>query len=161
MMRKGLFREDLYYRLDVVNLVMPRLADRREDVPRLVARFVARNQAQTGKALRGLSDEAMALLMHYDFPGNVRELENAIEHGFVLCREGYIQPHHLPEAIQRDGHEWSARPRRGTTNARQTAEIEVIRRALERAGGNRIQAAEALEMHRTTLWRKLRKYGLT
>ncbi len=157
----GSFRQDLYYRLNVVHMRVPALSERREDIPRLVDRFVARQRLRTGKNVRGVSEEAMSLLMAHDFPGNVRELENAIEHAFVLCRDELIQPSHLPFSITKGGARFSVSGQGGIANPRQAAEAEVIRQTLERHHGNRLAAARELGMHRTTLWRKLRQYGIT
>ncbi|MFW5739824.1 MAG: sigma-54 interaction domain-containing protein, partial [Myxococcota bacterium] len=157
----GSFRQDLYYRLNVVHMRMPALAERREDVPRLVDRFVAQQRLRTGKNVRGVSDETMSVLLGYDFPGNVRELENAIEHAFVLCREELIQPSHLPLSITTGGSRFSVSGQGGIANPRQAAEAEMIRQTLEHHRGNRLAAARELGMHRTTLWRKLKQYGIT
>jgi PAS domain S-box-containing protein len=96
---KGLFREDLYYRIKVVRIELPSLRDRREDIPLLVDHFMARFNRLKGKAIAGVSDVVMARLMAYDFPGNVRELENIIEHAFVLCQGGLIELAHLPPRV--------------------------------------------------------------
>ena len=100
LMAEGRFREDLYYRINVIKLTLPRLADRREDIPLLVDHFINHFNARTGKRIGGLSFEALRLLMQHDFPGNIRELENIIEHGFVLCRGRVITLEHLPRDLQ-------------------------------------------------------------
>ena len=157
LMAEGTFREDLFYRLNVVDLVLPSLAERREDIPRLVDLILRRLRARMGKPVSGLSERAMALLMSYAFPGNVRELENAIEHALVLCRGAVIEESHLPESMRR--------PRTGcppvtTGHPLHQAEAEVIRDAIERFHGNRNEMALGLGIHRTTLWRKMQRYGL-
>jgi PAS domain S-box-containing protein len=154
----GRFREDLYYRLAVVRLRLPALHERREDIPLLVERFVARFAQRTGKPITGLSEEAMQVLLAHDYPGNVRELENAIEHAFVLCHGGEIRPEHLPRETVETSVASGADPR--SLSLRESAEADVIRRTLARHEGNRVAAAEELRMHRSTLWRKLRQYGL-
>ena len=154
----GRFREDLYYRLAVVRLKLPSLRERREDIPLLVGRFVTRFAQRTGKPVTGLSEEAMAVLLAHDYPGNVRELENAIEHAFVLCHGGEIRPEHLPREAVETSMASGAAPR--SLTLRESAEADVIRRTLARHDGNRVAAAEELHMHRSTLWRKLRQYGL-
>ena len=150
------FREDLFYRLAVVRLRIPPLKERREDIPLLVERFVGRFAQRTGKPITGVSADAMQVLLGHDYPGNVRELENAIEHAFVLCHGGVIEPEHLPREIL-------DAPAAGTAplslDPREMAEAEVIRRTLARHKGNRVAAAQELRMHRSTLWRKLRQYG--
>jgi DNA-binding NtrC family response regulator len=154
----GKFREDLFYRLAVVRLRMPALRERREDIPLLVERFVARFAQRTGKPITGVSAAAMEVLLGHEYPGNVRELENAIEHAFVLCHGGVIGQEHLPREL-RDA-PVAAAPARSSLDPRELAEAEVIRRTLDRLEGNRVAAAHELRMHRSTLWRKLRQYGL-
>ena len=159
--REGRFRQDLYYRLNIVHLRIPALTERREDIPRLVDQFISRHRLRTGKNIRGASDATMSVLIGYEFPGNVRELENAIEHAFVLCREDLIEPKHLPISLTSGGSRFSVSEQSGIGNPRQAAEAEVIRHTLERHHGNRLAAAHELGMHRTTLWRKLKQYGIT
>ena len=154
LMRQGKFREDLYYRLNIVNLHLPSLAERREDIPRLVDRFLRRFSAKMGRHVTGVSEGAMALLMAHDYPGNVRELENAIEHALVLCRGSVVEERHLPANLREQA------PPRAPTAPLESAEAQVIRVTLEEHGGNRAEAAKALGLHRTTLWRKMRRYGL-
>jgi PAS domain S-box-containing protein len=158
LIAEGTFREDLFYRLAVVRLRLPPLRERHEDIPLLVDRFVSRAAQRTGKPITGVSPAAMDVLLHHDYPGNVRELENAVEHAFVLCPGGLIKPEHLPrEAVARavaGGSEPLA------MNPREAAEADVIRRTLARHRGNRVEAARELRMHRSTLWRKLRQYRL-
>jgi len=156
LVARGEFREDLYYRLNVVRIELPPLSERREDIPLLVDHFVRRFNALTGKDIRGLSREALGLLVRHDFPGNVRELENAIEHAFVLCRGRTIEPRHMPPEITRD----QAASSVVRTDTLQDAEAQALRDALERAGGNRERAARDLGIHRVTLWRKMKRHGL-
>jgi PAS domain S-box-containing protein len=154
---EGRFREDLFYRLKVVHFELPPLAERKDDIPLLVDRFVSRQNQRTGRGLLGVSDDALRCLRAHDYPGNVRELENAIEHAFVMCHEGWIQRRHLPPWI-------CSCPNvpegpRAAMDPREVAQADVIRRTLERHGGNRAAAARELGMHRATLWRWLRKLG--
>ncbi len=100
MVEQGDFRQDLYYRLNVVQLRLPPLRERPEDIPLLAAHFVAKRNALTGKDIQGVSEDVMGLLVRYPFPGNVRELENIIEYAFILCHGGFIQLEHLPEYLQ-------------------------------------------------------------
>jgi PAS domain S-box-containing protein len=150
----GRFREDLYYRINVVNIRLPALRDRIEDIPLLVDHFVARFREKRGRDIRGISNEGLATLRCYDFPGNVRELENAIEHAFVMCRGNTIAPRHLPSRIL------EAASRRPEALRDPPCERAVIKEALSRNGGNRQRTADELGMHRTTLWRKLQQFGL-
>jgi PAS domain S-box-containing protein len=156
LMAEGRFREDLYYRLNIVGLTLPSLAERREDIPRLVDRFIRRLSAKMGKVVTSVSDGAMALLMQHDYPGNVRELENAIEHALVLCRGGVIEERHLPASLRRGERALPAQ----LSTPLQSAEAREIQSTLEQHAGNRAAAAKALGLHRTTLWRKMRRYGL-
>lgn len=157
LIKEGAFREDLYYRLNVVDLRLPSLAERREDIPRLLDGVLRRLNVRMHKTVRGLSDEAMDAIMSYDFPGNVRELENIVEHALVLCRSSIIEERHLPDVVRQP----QVSDRHQVVNGPiASAEAEIIRVTLEERGGNRVEAAAALGMHRTTLWRKMRRYGL-
>ena len=150
--REGRFREDLFYRVHVVCLDLPRLRDRREDIPLLVEEFIARFNRLQARDLAGISDHVLACLMEYDFPGNVRELENAIEHAFVLCRGQLIEVAHLPPHL-RGGDPDTSIPR-----GRSLAALEAmhIRDALRRHQGNRAAAARELGIASSTLFRKLK-----
>ncbi len=156
MMKDGRFREDLYYRLNIVGLMLPSLAERREDIPRLVDRFLRKFNAKMGKFVSAVSEEAMDLLTRHDYPGNVRELENAIEHALVLCQGSTIEKKHLPEPIRKG----AVKAARKNTEPLQSAEARTIQVMLDRNGGNRVAAAKALGLHRSTLWRKMQRYGI-
>jgi transcriptional regulator with PAS, ATPase and Fis domain len=150
----GTFREDLFFRINVVDLVIPPLRDRPADIPLLVDHFLKKFRKKTRKSIRRLAPDALSALRRYSFPGNVRELENAIEHAFVMCHEEQIELQHLPAVITRESSVVS-----GVTPQKRSEE-EVITEALKRHGGNRTRAAEELGIRRTTLWRKARIYGL-
>ena len=152
--KKGTFREDLFYRLDVMNLRMPPLSDRKEDIPLLVNHFIKKYNALKGKHIEGVSDDVLNVLMDYNYPGNIRELENIIEHSFVLCRESYIQNEHLPRQIRRADQSIDSK----LTLA--SMERIYITRALEKHGGNRTHAALDLGIDTSTLWRKMKKYNI-
>ncbi len=161
LIQKGLFREDLFYRLNVVKVDLPPLRHRKEDVPLLVEHFVARFNLRQGKAIAGVAPEVMALLMAHDYPGNVRELENIVERAFVLCGAGKIERAHLPPELT--GRPAAApAPTTGHTIAAQTrtAEAQAIRAALEHCGFNRLAAARALGLHKSTLFRKIKALGI-
>ncbi len=153
----GSFREDLFYRLNVVRIELPPLAERRGDIPLLVDHFIRNFAAEKGKAVESVSAEALDILMRHDFPGNIRELENAIEHAFVLCRSAEIQPECLPsELVER-----ASVPRSRQGSPIEEAEAEAIRQALAGHDGNRRAAAAELGIHKTTLWRKMKKHGIS
>jgi PAS domain S-box-containing protein len=158
LVKEGRFREDLYYRVHVVRLELPALRERREDLPLLVDHFVARFNRLKGRDITGVSDAALVRLMEYDFPGNVRELENVIEHAFVLCRGGLIELAHLPSHLrgQEDG-ALSGLPS-GLTLA--AMEKLLIRNALRRRNGNRAAAARELGIDASTLFRKIKVLGI-
>jgi PAS domain S-box-containing protein len=152
--RKGRFREDLYYRINVVNISIPSLASRREDVPLLVRHFIKKFNILKSRSIEGVTDEVMNLLMDYEFPGNVRELENIIEHAFVLCREAYITRSHLPQQFRHTDNV--------SVESLTLDEMEqyYIIRALERNSGNRAKTARELGIDASTLWRKMKRYGI-
>ncbi|RJP64996.1 MAG: PAS domain-containing protein [Candidatus Abyssobacteria bacterium SURF_17] len=159
MVEQGSFREDLYYRINVINIQIPPLCERLEDLPLLIEHFVQKFRAKRKRDIRGVSPDVLKSLRKYDFPGNVRELENAIEHAFVICRGNIIGVEHLPERILdavRTDEESSRRASYG-----QSSEESIIREALARNSGNREKTAEELDMHRSTLWRKIQRYGIT
>ncbi len=158
LVRVGTFREDLYFRLNVVQIEIPPLCQRAEDVPLLVSHYVRLFRESTGKAIQGLSEEAMACLMGYAFPGNVRELENVIERAFIMCQGDRIGVEHLPGSVVQSTAPMVTVVPAGTSIA--AAEIGAVRAALERNNGNRTRAAAELGIHRTTLIRKLRQAGL-
>jgi PAS domain S-box-containing protein len=156
----GQFRDDLYFRLAVVRLTVPPLVERREDVPFLVEHFIERFNAKQGKRIQGVTPEAMEILMRHDFPGNVRELENVIEYCFVLCRNGLIDVHHLPEDLQARRRAAAHESRPEGPSPLERSEANAIRAALRRHDGRLVDVARELGVSRTTLWRKMRKYGL-
>ena len=159
LVSEGRFRDDLYFRLSVVRLSIPPLVERREDIPYLVEHFVQRFNAKRGKQIGGVTPAVMAILMRHDFPGNARELENIIEYGFVLCHNRLIDIAHLPEELQAGRHEPHAGP--AAASRLEYAEADAVRAAIVRAGGVLGKAAEELGINRTTLWRKMKRHGLT
>jgi transcriptional regulator with PAS, ATPase and Fis domain len=163
LVSRGQFRDDLYFRLAVVHLRIPPLAERREDIPYLVEHFIQRFNAKQGKRLQGVTPEVMEVLMRHEFTGNARELENLIEYCFVLCRNGMIDVKHLPEHLQ--GRAWRSEEAQAADGTRtmtplQQNEANAIRDALSRAGTHQGRAARELGISRTTLWRKMKKYGI-
>jgi two-component system response regulator AtoC len=160
----GRFREDLYYRLNVVQVKLPPLRDRTEELPALAARFLERHAARLGLPARRLSPRAQELLLRYRWPGNVRELENALERAMVLSEEEEIEPDALPEAVRAAVQEPLPKALDpddlSVKRAQRVLEADLIRRALERTGGNRTKAAELLELSPRALLYKIREYGL-
>jgi len=154
LVEDGAFRRDLYYRVNVVRLSLPPLRERTEDIPLLVEHFVERFNRLRGKDVTGVSSEVLSILMNHDYPGNVRELENIVEHAFVLCQGGRIEIAHLPEHLRPT----SAQP--PPTATLEELEARFLRAALEQHGWNRAATAGALGMHKTTLWRKIKRLGL-
>ena len=159
-MARGMFRDDLYYRLNVIRFDLPPLKQRREDIPLLVDHFIQRFNAEKGREISGLTSAAMAMLLAYDYPGNVRELENAIEHAFVLRKTGSIDGIDLPPEIKPMNGPNDTQPVEGR-DPFATAQVQVIRRALAQNDGHRQRTALALGIHKTTLIRKMKKLGLS
>ncbi|MFB3893257.1 MAG: sigma-54 interaction domain-containing protein [Phycisphaerae bacterium] len=156
LVSKGTFREDLFYRINVVRLELPALRDRREDIPLLIEHFVAKFNRLQGKDIAGLADDVLAVLLAHDYPGNVRELENIIEHAFVLCRGGLVQMNHLPPQFRGDSTGPSFAP--GATL--ESMERVMIADALRRHSGNRKAAATELGINPSTLFRKAKALGI-
>jgi two-component system response regulator AtoC len=187
---RGKFREDLYYRLNVIHIHMPPLRDRKDDIPLLVEHFLAKFRHASNAIPTSITEDALAKLIEYDWPGNVRELENAIERAVVLARGNPITLEHLPFGDRREARDQARLAQRrtrledeiesdlahasadaaGVTNGHalggsfkeQVAALErqLIKEALDRAGGNRTKAAEDLGIYRRLLYAKIREYGL-
>jgi transcriptional regulator with PAS, ATPase and Fis domain len=158
LVKNGVFRLDLFYRINVIRLDLPPLRERKEDIPMLVKHFTGRFNRLRGRSVTGISQEALSLLMFHDFPGNIRELENVIEHAFALCHEGQIEIHCLPENLR----DRSPRPiEHGTMGeAVKSTEAQLILDALERNKNNRLVAARELGIHKSTLFRKIKRLGI-
>jgi two-component system response regulator AtoC len=161
--RSGRFREDLYYRLNVLPIVLPPLRERSEDVPLLVDCFVARYNAKLGRAVEGLTAEALQALCEYPWPGNVRELENTIEHAVALAEGPRIAPDALPAKIRESKdriRQVLADDDLSIKKATRIIEEELIRKALRRTAGNRTRAAELLELSHRALLYKIKEYRI-
>jgi transcriptional regulator with GAF, ATPase, and Fis domain len=191
LVQQGLFREDLFYRLNVLRLELPPLCERRGDLPILIRHVGRRLCAARGRQPPAISKGALERLLNHDYPGNVRELENILEHALILCKEGCVHHHHLPAYLQ-EPPRLQAQPlessrerpysrpspvpnsppaKTGSTHSAvdasadgdangMDAEARRIRTTLRRMGGHRTNTARALEMDRTTLWRKMKRYGI-
>jgi PAS domain S-box-containing protein len=158
LVKEGKFREDLFYRVNVVRLELPALRDRREDLPLLIDHLVARFNRLKGRDIASVSDAVLARLMEFDFPGNVRELENIIEHAFALCRGGLIEMAHLPPKLRGDEVGLHTGLPAGLTLA--AMEKLLIRDALRKHAGNRAASARELGIDASTLFRKIKALGI-
>jgi DNA-binding NtrC family response regulator len=160
LLRSGRFREDLFFRLRVLDAHVVPLRARKEDLPLLVGHFLRRHAAPSGE-LPTISPCAWGLLRGYDYPGNVRELEHAIQHALVLSQGGTIEPQHLPDEIRGGSDEWAAdQAPLPLAEAVHRFERDVIARTLEHCGGNRSRTAELLGISRKSLWEKAKRYGI-
>ncbi|MGA8243283.1 MAG: sigma-54 dependent transcriptional regulator, partial [Desulfobacterales bacterium] len=159
--RANRFREDLYYRINVVNLTVPSLRDRREDIPLLVDFFLKRYAKKNHRNLKGFTPKAMDLLMRYDWPGNIRELENVVERSVIMMRGDFITPDEFPGVLKSLDPEYeqiSAEILSG--KSLKEMEKTMIMRTLQETDGNRTHAAEILGISRRTLQLKLKEYGV-
>jgi two-component system response regulator AtoC len=161
--RAGRFREDLYYRINVLPIAIPPLRERREDIPLLIDHFFSRNNARFGTHIRGLDAECRRLLLEYNWPGNVREVENTIERAMVLCEKDTIGVDDLPERIREAQDPIQLHLTSGELSIKKTARIIeeiLIRRALQKTKGNRTRAAEVLEISHRALLYKIKDYRI-
>jgi two-component system response regulator HydG len=156
MCLEKLFREDLYYRLNVIPVHLPPLRERREDIPLLVDHFLKAIRIRTERQINGLAEEALEKLIDYHWPGNVRELINVLEYAFVVCQGDLISVHHLPPLVNKAQEFAPAKKRNSTENDQREQLVKV----LEKAGGNRQKAAQLLGVSRVTLWKLLKKYDV-
>jgi len=156
LVEMGKFREDLYYRINVIKVPLPPLSERKQDIPLLVDHFVQRFRNLTGKEIVGVSEETLAVFMLHPWPGNVRELENAIEHAFVLCREDFVQLSHLPAHLIPKNHSILV------AGGRTLKEVEkrAIEEALERNQWKKVKTAKELGIDKNTLRRKIKRLGV-
>ena len=162
LVEKRLFREDLYYRLNVFRIDLPDLKDRRVDLPLLIHHILRKLSAARDGQRVGISKAAMEILLNFDYAGNVRELENILEHALIICREDLIEPGHLPTYLAKK------KPARKSVQISNTsggsisnsAERDKVLKTLEKFNWHRENTARALRIDRTTLWRKMKKYGL-
>ncbi len=157
---QGKFREDLYYRINVVPITLPPLRQRADDIPLLVEKAIQRARDKTGKPITGIDNEALESLIRYSWPGNIRELLNVIEYAFVVCHEGRITVAHLPLHIRQPSPAPFGRDAGSPFSSRATERRRQILAALEQTGGHRGQAAALLGVSRVTLWKWMKKYGV-
>ncbi|MGE4505477.1 MAG: sigma-54 interaction domain-containing protein [Desulfovibrionaceae bacterium] len=159
LVAEGGFRQDLYYRLNVVTLRLPALRERREDLPLLISHFITRMNAEQGKALEGVSEDVLALFMRHDFPGNVRELENILEFAFILCPSGFIQMEHMPDSMQAAGLRRAEEPQFSGTL--EEIKCKAVLQALERNNGRKMATCRELDISKDTLRRMLGRCSLS
>ncbi|MCP4571568.1 MAG: PAS domain S-box protein [bacterium] len=158
MVETGGFRRDFFYRINVLTVEIPPLRERKGDIPLLIQRFLDRLSERRGKAVTGVSSRVLEILTAHDYPGNIRELENIVEHAWVMCESGIIEPRHLPSDLVAGDEEMASR--RGPVHGFGRLEADYIRQVLRRHRGHRGAAARELGIHRTTLQRKLKKLGI-
>lgn len=158
MMEEGSFRKDLYFRLDVAKISLPPLRERREDIPLLVDYFIEKLNVLRKKSITGVSSDVMSIFMQYPFPGNVRELENALEYAFILCKGGVILKEHLPQDLLETNIHLDGDGKKDLTPL-ESAEAKTISKLLNRHK-NMTEVAKILGISRTTLWRKVKRYRI-
>lgn len=154
---QGCFREDLFYRINVFKISLPPLRERMEDIPLLAEHFISRFNALQKKSITGFSDEALAALMAYSYPGNIRELANLIERAFILCKTGLIEKKHLPESLLLK----SSGQALNDPSSLKDMESTYLLNALRKNNWNRLQTSRQLGMHKSTLYRKIKSLGLS
>lgn len=159
--KEGRFRDDLYYRINVINIHLPSLMERKDDIPGLVTHFMNNFNSRFKKDIHYISPNALKILMNYKWPGNIRELENVIEHAFVVCNSDAIRTEHLPERLRALKEKFIGKDENiSVDKPLENAEKKLIETTLQKCNGSRIQAAEVLGINKTTLWRKMKKYGM-
>ncbi|MEW6713606.1 MAG: sigma 54-interacting transcriptional regulator, partial [Nitrospirota bacterium] len=157
--KNGNFRQDLYFRLNVISLHIPPLSERKDDIPLLSYYFLKKYAALMKRDINDISQEVLSVLMNYDFPGNVRELENIMERGVALANGDTMEVAHLPEDLKELSIR-TFRKKEGKIPSLEEQEMGYVQWVLKEAGGNRTVAAQILGIDRVSLWRKLKKYGL-
>jgi DNA-binding NtrC family response regulator len=164
LIAQGKFRKDLYYRLHIISIEVPPLRDKKEDIPLLADEFIKKYAKHTSKKIEKLSEDALVILMNYDWPGNIRELENVIERTVILSKGPIINPEDLPEFLTVSGHKekiiLSEDDGLKLKDALKTPEKDLILKALNAVNWNRNEAANILGINRTTLYKKMQSFGL-
>jgi transcriptional regulator with PAS, ATPase and Fis domain len=157
MVESGEFRQDLYYRINVVPILLPPLRDRVNDLPLLIDHFTAHFNVLCKKTIERLSGDAMSILLSYSYPGNIRELENILHHAFILCQGSVIEKRNLPDYLTASHQAGRAHP---DSDSFHDFEKRKILQSLERNKYSRIRSAKELGIHVATLWRKMKRYGI-
>jgi DNA-binding NtrC family response regulator len=175
LVAEGKFREDLFYRINVIPIHIPPLRQRKEEIPLLTRHFISKLGQKTGKHITGISPDVMARFMHYDWPGNIRELKSVLEYAFVVAEPETIHVQHLPEHFGKADQTPVADPiskQRSPVMApapdspppadyeASDSERQELVEALRKTGGNKSQAAKLLGVHRMTVWNRMKKYGI-
>ena len=161
LVQAGTYREDFYYRVNVIPIHLPALKDRLEDLPLLAETFFHRLQAKTGKKIQGISHEAMNILYSYHWPGNIRELKSVFEYAFVVCDQPVIQPEHLLPSVLEGDNQLPSPARAAQPVTRTEMKKQELIQALKRTGGNKSETAKLLGVSRTTVWNRMRKFKLS
>jgi transcriptional regulator with PAS, ATPase and Fis domain len=162
LVKEKRFREDLFYRLNVMRLDLPPLKDRQGDLPLLLSHILKRLCATRETMVEKFSNDALEVLLNYDYPGNVRELENIIEHALIVCQDKIIERNHLPLALQGTvSAPLSTEDSRPFDKEIEFGEKTIILEMLRKYNWNKGRAAAALDINRTTLWRKIKKYNIS
>ena len=154
----GTFRKDFYFRINVIPLFIPSLRERAEDIPLLAESFFRKMRLKNGKAIDGIREDTMDILMHHHWPGNVRELKGALEYAFVTCHTNMIHPNHLPETIFRQK-KMQPGSKKSAFNMHEIERLELME-ALDQAGGNQSEAARILGVSRVTVWNRMKRYNV-
>ena len=158
LVEQGLFRKDLYFRINVIPIHLPLLRERTEDIPYLAEAFFRKMKLKSGKEIQGISKDAMETLMCYAWPGNVRELKSAFEYAFVTCQNAIIKPAHFPSTLLPTGHR-SRAVKPLSINLQEIEKRELVE-ALEKAGGNKSKAAQYLGVSRVTVWNRMKRFNV-
>jgi len=158
LVEEGTFRKDFYFRINVIPIFIPSLRDRAEDIPLLAESFFRKMRLKNGKAIDGIREDTMEILMHHTWPGNVRELKGALEYAFVTCHTNMIHPNHLPETIFRQKRV-QAGPKPSAFNMHEIERLELLE-ALDKAKGNQSRAAKILGVSRVTVWNRMKRYNV-
>lgn len=159
LVKSDKFRDDLYFRLNVIKIELPPLSERRDDIPLLINHFIEKFNHKMGKYITKVSRDVLEVLVNYNFAGNIRELENIIEHAFVMCANEEIQLEHLPPELQTN--QAPAKQKHKVSHILKDSERQIILEALNEYHWNKIETAKKLGLHRSTLWRKMNQLGLT
>ena len=161
LVRERRFREDLFYRLNVMRLDLPPLRQRKGDIPLLISHILKRLSATRDTLVEKFSNDAMEVLLNYNYPGNVRELENIIEHALIVCQGKIIERNHLPLSLQGGFTPPSVEEKPSSDRSIEFSEKSIILEMLQKYNWNKGKTASALNINRTTLWRKMKKYSIS